>query len=335
VLASTLLAVALASCVASSAWGGEPLPEGELPNWIPSVGLGFGIQTRDMRGTISNPQNPFAQFSGLNPIFGGAFLKTDTIVTEPRFACRSAGQFAGFCFFFDDQTQAVDGATLPLGLQLMGPPAPVIPGRIRPFIQGAYAFDFESRVVASSGFKPAGFPVAAPDQFPTLRLELEVSPVSTWWAGGGLAIQAPIDMPLFLKLGFNYSQQDLDLQGNIWRGFNVNNPNQFTERTSVDGDMTIKSWGPSFGLEAEVWRIGSLAMNLSADFYVFLPRSGTDAFMTLQQPRVSGGLNPEPLPCTGNPGDATNCLQPAQFRIDADETQYHGSIMLRLTWLGF
>jgi hypothetical protein len=322
----------LASSLGAPALADEPLREGELPNWIPSLGIGIGIQSRDVRGTIDNPTNPFAQFAVANPLFGGAFLKGDTVRDEPQFRCRSTGQFAGFCFYYDDQSEAVDGTTLPLGMQLFGPPEPFF-GRLRPFAQGAFAFDFNNRVVASSGFKPAGFAAAAQGGFPTLRVELEVDPDYTWWAGGGLAIQMPVDLPVFLKLGFNYSEQRMDLEGSIWRGYSVNTPNEFAERTSSSDELTIKSWGPSFGLEAEVWRIGSLAMNISADLLIFYPRSGTDARFSLEQPREDPPRGADPPYC-GTPNAPTNCLQPARLSIDADETQYHGSIMLRFTWLG-
>jgi hypothetical protein len=319
-------AIACAGVFAGAAQASDVLKDGEFPNWIPSLGAGFGLQSRDVHARIDNPDNPFAQFASLNPIFGGAFLKTDIVNSEPRFRCRPSGQFAGFCFFLADATEALDGGTLPLGGQLIGPAEPFL-GLVRPFIHGAYAIDFDSRVIASSGFKPGGFPTTGP--LPKMRVQVEARPQSTWWAGGGIAVQVPIDIPVFLKFGYNYSKHEMDLEGDIWRGIVINNEDAI-RRTNAKDDLSITSWGPSFGVEAEVWRIGQIAMNLSADLLVFFPRDGTDTRFSLEQPRTSG----DPPQCSSSPNPPSNCLQPAFFSVDADETQYHGSLSLRLVWLG-
>jgi hypothetical protein len=303
---------------------GETLKEDELPNWIPSLGVGFGIHTRDVSARIDNPSNPFAQFAGINPAFGGAFLPTGVPINEAPFFCRPAGQFTGFCFFFDDDTTAVDGGSVPLGGQLIGPAEPFL-GVVRPFVHGAFAIDFDSRVIAASGLKPAGFPTAG--RKPRLRIQLEARPEHTWWVGGGLAVQIPIDRPLFLKLGYAYSQHQMELEGSIWRNIVINNQDTIERLNNYD-ELKIKGAGPTFGLEAEVWRIGSLAMNLSADLLVFFPSSGTDARFEVNTPLSAGEVY-----CSA-PNPPSNCVQPAFLTVDADETQYHGSLTLRLTWLG-
>jgi hypothetical protein len=98
---ATLLATA---ALVAPAAGAEPLREDELPNWIPSFGVGFGIQTRDVRGRIDNPNKPglgvviseinnssippffkpiLIEQARANPLYGGAFLPTGVPIKEP------------------------------------------------------------------------------------------------------------------------------------------------------------------------------------------------------------------------------------------------------------
>jgi hypothetical protein len=280
--------------------------EKQLPNWIPSLGIGVGMQSRDIDGDID------------------AFLKSGTTTGSSVLACVTAGPFAGFCDMSTSDSRASDGAALDLSGQLLGPALGSVPLRPRPFVHGGFAFEYDSRTIAESGFHPGSFDALFSE--PRLHTRLRANPDSLWYAGGGIALQMPIEFtPVFVKIGAHYMQERIDAIGTIDTG--IGSADDFVTAEGSK-ELTIGGAGPSLGIEAEVWRFGPVGVQFAADVLMTFPLSGTDAQFEVEQ---AGATSPS---CTDQP-DAIPCVEPATFDFDADNIHYLGVATFRFAWLGY
>jgi len=285
--------------------------EQELPSWIPSVGLGFGIQSREIDGNID------------------AFLLGGTI-TPTNFVCQGSPPnnpnlppITGICDLSTSDSRASDGAAFDISGQVLGPSLSSVWLKPRPFVHGGFAFEYDSRTIAEAGENPGSFDVNG--QEPDLRTRLRANPDYLWYAGGGIALQLPIEFtPVFVKIGAHYLEERMDAVGSIDQGTGETT----VLHSEVKKTLKIGGVGPSVGVEAEVWRFGPVGLQATADMFVTFPISGTDANMDLDQP------DHDPFPsCSANPN--VPCVPPANFDFNADNIHYLGVASLRFAWLGY
>jgi hypothetical protein len=302
------LALLLVALPVSSASAGE----NELPDWIPSAGIGAAIQSREVDGSI------------------------DAILWDsnsPTFPTRIApcGVFAGlpqgFCNLSSRDTRAEDGAALDLSAQLLGPPLRSVFLKPRPFIYGRYELPFDSRTITEAGSNPNDFDTNL--QETDIRTRLRGNPEGIWYVGGGVALQLPVEiMPVFLKIGVHYMEDRVDAIGTIDRKVG-DEPKQTAEAKKK---MTMPGVGPSLGVEAEIARFGPLALNFVADVLFSFPLSGTEAEFSVDEPTSPSDTVPQ---CSATGGTFPSCAEPAHFKYDADNVHYLGAVALRFSWIGF
>jgi hypothetical protein len=293
---------------ASKALGEE---EADLPPWVPSLGIGAGIQARAIDGTID------------------AFLFDGTLSPNLVSDCIPGGNvFEGFCDMSADESRTLDGGTLGGTLQLLGPSLASLPLHPRPFVHGGFFWNFDSRTIADEGFNPSSFETNFSE--PDLRTRLRGNPEYMWYTGGGVALQLPFESrAVFVKVGAHYLEDRVEVVGQVDRGFTVGDTvntvtNEFTD------ELTIKGVGPYLGVEAEIARFGPLTLNFVSDVLMTFPLSGTDSQFSIEEP-FGGG---DPPSCTVSPG-ALPCVLPAQFSYDADSIHWLGFAGLRFSWIGF
>ena len=281
--------------------------EKQLPSWIPSLGIGVGIQSRDIDGDID------------------AFLATSAVGGSVRLDCLTSGPFTAFCDVSASDTRASDGAALDMSGQILGPALDSVPLKPRPFVHGGFAFEYDSRTIAEAGYNPGSFGPELTIE-PRIHTRLRANPDSIWYAGGGIALQMPIEFtPVFVKIGGHYMEERMDMVGGIDRG--VGAFGDFISAESTEG-LTIGGAGPSFGVEAEVWRFGPVGLQFAADVLMTFPLSGTDAQFELEEPGDA------PPSCVDSPG-AIPCVEPATFDFSADNIHYLGVATFRFAWLGY
>ena len=295
--------------------------ERELPSWIPSVGLGFGIQSREIDGNIDAI------------LIGGTTTPTTIVCQGSPPLNPNLPPISGICDLSASDSRASDGAVFDISGQLLGPDVSTIPGlsviplKPRPYVHGGFAFEYDSRTIAEAGDNPGSFDVNGQD--PDLRTRLRANPESLWYVGGGIALQMPIDFtPVFLKVGGHYLEERIDAVGSIDQGITDVNNNVQTITSESTKSLTIGGAGPSFGVEAEVWRFGPVGLQFAADVFVTFPLSGAETQFDLDQPDTA------PLPSCADDPDVT-CVEPATFDFDADNVHYLGIASLRFAWLGY
>jgi hypothetical protein len=284
----------------------------QVPDWVPSLGLGGGIQSRPTDGEID------ALIFNNQP-------STTRIV--PCIPLGSGSPFDGFCDLSADDTRSLDGATLVGSAQLLGPPLRNVFLRPRPFVHGGFSWAFDSRTIAEAGFNPSTFEVENLNE-PDIRTRLRGNPEYLWYVGGGVALQLPIELrPVFVKIGAHYMEEMTEVVGTIDRAEELLTSLQTTEFTT---DLTIRGVGPFFGLEAELARIGPVALNAVGDVFMTFPLSGTDAEFDLDGPVFPGDVSA----CRDSPPGTVRCQSPAHFSYGADDIHWLGVAALRLTWVG-
>jgi hypothetical protein len=285
--------------------------EQDLPSWIPSVGLGFGIQSREIDGNID------------------AFLLGGTVAAA-TVPCQGLPPFnpalppiTGICDLSASDNRASDGAAFDISGQVLGPSLSSIWLKPRPFVHGGFAFEYDSRTIAEGGENPGSFDVNL--QEPDLRTRLRANPDFLWYVGGGVALQLPIEFtPVFLKIGAHYLEERMDAVGSIDQGVGEND----VLHVETTKSLKIGGAGPSVGVEAEVWRFGPVGVQAAADLLVTFPLSGSEAQMDLDQPDHA------PFPSCADDPDVT-CVEPAHFDFDADNVSYLGVASIRFAWLGY
>jgi hypothetical protein len=244
-LLPVLLTLALAPSLARAEAGDEEESEEsgiDWTDWIPSIGPGFGVYSRDFeaRAGSATPdiiqctgeQNPDNEVIPGNPTCRFFGLRTQLLapspfsfgITQPvTYQCTAtaAGPFRvpplgpGWCGPYDGQSdEALDGASVAFHTQLLGPAFRFLPAEPRLLFQGGFALPQDSRVLAADGLKARDYPTAGQD--PRLRIELNVKPQQSWWIGGGVAFRLPIDRyTVRAKLSVHYTQEDFDTVGSI------------------------------------------------------------------------------------------------------------------------
>jgi hypothetical protein len=319
ILPAVAALVILLRALASLAQEGD---ERVVPNWVPSIGLGFGLQSREINGTIDAIL--FEGTTGPPPSTSELPCQTIPPTLPPPFP-----PVPGFCNASGDDNTASDGGALDVSAQILGPPWKSAPWNLRPrpFVHAGWADEFDSRTIVETGEIPSAFD-NNPGQ-PDLHVRLRANPNTIWYAGGGVALQMPIHFtPVFVKIGGHYLEERMDAVGSIDRGLAVaaNQTEVFTTQNARG--MTIRGAGPSFGVEAEIWRFGPVALQFVADLLVTFPLSGSKTSFDLDEP-VFGG---DPPSCRTNPAP---CNPPAHFDFDADNPSYFGIASLRFGWVGY
>lgn len=297
-------ALALAGCVLllwmPPALGQEDYPDG-LPDWIPSAGGGIGFFSRDVDG------------------LSDGIIESGNLVAEN---CDDKG----FCTFFDSDTRAVDGASIPVSGQLLGPAWESAWGKPRLLVHGGYGFPLKDRVVSETGFAPSDFD--SNGQNADARVRLTGEPEHFWWAGAGVALQLPVDRyPVWVKLSVSYMEEETNVVGRVDQKIGTdpdNNNAPVSDFRKEEDTLKIRHIAPAFGLEALFARIGPVALGLSGDFMLGIPIGSTDTKLVVLAPGL--GVDKPPGESTG--GAVT-------FRYDGDSPWFWGGLTVRLVWVGF
>ncbi len=283
--------------------------ENDLPYWVPSLGIGAGIQSREIDASID------------------AILFDGTLAATRIVPCGSSANPplpGGYCDLSSAENRALDGGALDVSAQLLGPPLESVFLRPRPFLFGRFDLAFDSRTVAEKGSNPSSFEDNL--QEADIRTRLRGNPEYFWYVGGGVALQMPIEWtPVFVKIGAHYMQDRVDVTGQIDRsqGAGTLTTTEFTD------ELTTPGVGPSLGLEAQIARFGPVSLDFVADVLFSFPLSGTHSQFGVEQPTFGG----DPPRCSVNP--VAGCLEPADFNYDADSVHYFGVAALRFSWIGF
>lgn len=280
-----------------------------LPNWIPSLGIGVGVQSREING------------SQVGVLFDGTPSAGRTVPCGlPN------GLPFGVCDYTDHSNRALDGAVLDLSGQLFGPALESVFLKPRPFVFGRWDLSFDSRTITEAGANPEDFQTNLQD--PDIFVRMRGNPETFWYAGGGVALQIPNDWTfLFLKLGAHYMEDRVEAIATVSRTVG-SDPVQTNEQQ--DGLITV-GIGPSVGLEAEVARFGPVALDFVADALFSFPISGATAELSIEEPTFPGDTVPQ---CSASPG-TPGCIEPVKFKYDADNVHYFGVVALRFSWIGF
>ena len=288
--------------------------EKALPSWIPSVGLGFGLQSREIDGKIDAILATGAGSTGSSVLVCQGLPPTNPFLPP----------FTGRCDVSSDDSRTSDGAAFDISGQLMGPSLSSVPLKPRPYVQGGFAWEYDSRTITEEGFNTGSFDEIFTE--PRIHTRLRANPNWFWYAGGGVALQMPIEFtPVFIKIGAHYLEEHMDAIGEIDRGLEGET---FVSAEETEG-LSIGGAGPSFGVEAEVWRFGPVGVQFAADILVTFPLSGTEAQFELQEP------GDDPPACNGSDPFLVDCVEPSQFDFDADNVHYLGLASFRFAWLGY
>ena len=285
--------------------GAPPPEEDALSGWIPSVSFGAGASSRRSSGAIRG-------------IVEAATTGNQT--GTRRFLCGLAnGLPRTSCLFATDTNTAHDYLTLDLGLQLMAP-ALDLPLRPRGFLHAGGALPLSDRIIASDGMKVSDFDFNGLE--PDVRLELEAQSGLSWFAGVGVAAELPIDLELtsqrvWLKLSFNYFEEQFRLRGEIVQGV----PFPVQDKANSNQTLTVRSIGPGLGVEALLWNAGPVTFGIGADFMVSFPLAADGTNFVVEAPGSPAGVD-------GGPVDF-------DFDFNADDFRYTGLVNLRMSWTGF
>jgi hypothetical protein len=336
----------------------EELPEGG-PDWVPSIGVGFGIYSRDVTGRIEGVRTGtyFPRFQGQNlaPVtvtkgfvtltqaepqssssLGNARKCTTNVNT---YRAPQPNGLVGICGPFEDVgNESLDGGAPSFHAQLLGPSWRSAPLSPRPFLQGMFALPISSRTIAHDGFKVSDFDTISSE--PQVRIEMSAQPKSFWQAGGGVALKLPWERyDVRAKLGLGFSQEQIDVTTKSWVAVRKStpsicpddppippggvNPPIVAPLTEQKNTMNIQSITPSIGLEADVARFGPVMVSVSADTFFSVALSGTDqTFESFDSARKGCNFD----------GSGTGQVA---HSFKADDLQIFGTIGVRFGWVGY
>jgi hypothetical protein len=306
------------------------------PDWIPSLGAGFGIYSRGYEARVSGDQ--VVNRLGLDangqiivvPFVQNGFFTTTRGSGVPTFrgynCSRGSSAFpwlelpqpdgsvpAGVCGPFDGKSDdSLDGGAPSFNAQLLGPVWDGMPLRPRPLFQAGLAWPTDSRNIAEEGVKVSDFDTVAE---PAVRLELDADPSLFWWIGAGAALELPIERySTRLKFSLGYMEDEVELKGSVANDFGTGI--QFNKSTQT---LVVRSIAPAIGLEADLARFGPLMLTVSADTIFSVALSDTSAVM----------LVPAPPSNTGAPtGTAT-------MTYEGEDLLIFGGVQFRFGWMGF
>jgi len=341
-LASFALACPLAAAAAEES-GPEPASDASAADervdwseWTPALALGITIFSQD---TIATTYGSWHTFSGNN-------LAQDSHVTDcdpgprnsfcrwiaelgdgndyiqPRSGTTLRGLTTGTFYY---KTDTLDGAAIPVSLELMAPRIPQLPGSPRLFAEVGYRFPREPRFLASRASSGLQTPLPT---FPDLpRMELMLKLKSMWWAGVGTAFHAELaGFPFEIRPSLNYFGQSVDFR--MFERYQLPSPPNTAIDTAAERSETYHGLGPQIGVNVEMGRRGPFAFNLLLSNYLAWFPGGLrwiQRGIITDPPPGSGGsapFTPEPL---GN--------ETYDFRFD--NLQVGGSVAFRVSWIGF
>jgi hypothetical protein len=234
--------------------------------------------------------------------------------------------------FANSRNTSIDGFSLPLSAQLLAPPFESLPGSPRPFVQAGYYFFLsdEFDTLAADGPQPEDFNKLRTD--PTrpqsrLRIELLGEPKSRWFAGFGAAFRLPVDTyEVYLKPSVNYAEERIDVTGQITS--TVADPPpiptptgqvEFSKTNAFVDSQVVREISLGLGLDVLIGKLGPMGVGLAFDLFASFPVDGGKTRFVVANPCDKGGCNP-----AGS----------GAFSADVGQTQFLGSVGLRLSWLG-
>jgi len=309
------------------------------PDWIPTLRFAMGVNSQSVT-SASLGTDPFTDFTG---VFHEQGIRRSGDCSSPQGCVTPIGT---------NGTNPIDGPTLGLGFELMGPAIESVWGKPRPF----FVFEYRDQL---EGFTTivrdqTGPPPTDLDPTPSLRrMRAKGNVDQQYWllAGIGAAFPLPIEgYNVKLKPSINYFYSKLELEPLLIQPV----------LTSAAAESTIAQFtreiehnqgiAPRIELDAEIYRQGpfSVGFYLALDFLVIL--SGptkhstsanscfNDGLGTPRCGRVDDPSNVPPLGPGGEPVyDGQNYYGTSgtlRFDVSRDRMTYQGSAGIRLSWMG-
>ena len=312
--ATTTLATVAMWTLLLAPFGAAALPpeeeDGDSQPWIiPSFALGVGVYTRDIE---SSAFGVFSDSAGT------------LVLRDPREA---------LVFPFQEptgaqRTTALDGQAIPFTLQFATKDFD-LPGKPYIWFHGGYMEPFRSRTLAQDGDKPEDFDtnpvfsqgctIFVEDCPGDTRLQIKASPDSYWFIGAGAAARLPLDFaPVWVRLGVSYMEEEITYRGTIFQTFDQTNP--IVPATFLEDEVTIRSISPTIGLEAEVARVGPIAISILGETFLSIALDNEERSFSFQAPGQGFPDNPN-----GGQGN---------FTFDPDTLHVFGGAHLRFSWIG-
>ena len=294
-------------------------------DWIPSVGLGGGLMSRETEGSIGGGVSDFQVgiFGDVTVVEHG--VRTDG--TDSQLTTCIVGQErdnGALCEFYDESSTSVDGFVLTPSVQVLGPALNPLPMRPRLLFQGGYGFPYVSRTVSAAGFKPVTFDDLGAE--PKVRLQLKGDQQYFWWVGGGVALQLPFDRyRTWLKLSASYSEEEIEAVARMDSFFAALGNSPLGSR-NVRQTLLIRSISPGIGLEAEVGSIGPVSFSISADTLISIALENDGSDFTDD---AGNALLVSPTLGPNVPGG------PIEASYQPDDLSVFGILSVRFNWIGF
>jgi len=273
--------------------GEDPFAE---PDWVTSLRLSFGI---DVQGARAN---------------------TDAA---------NVTTLGGRVSFIGTSNFPADGAAVGGGLEIMGPPIGLLPGKPRPFLSAGLRDQVE-------GFTTIGREQSRGSRTSTrIRLKLDLANERWYFAGLGLAFRLPFDS---FNIKFKPSVGWVMLRS-MARGRLIQ-PTILADGRSSNSDFVRDvlvqqdqhGIVPKVEFDAEVYRRGPIAVGLFAEVegQYFLTGEFDQRFAS----RSCGGRITNCAIVDATPATDPAPFGEAQFRLRKDKYIIYGGVGLRVSWLG-
>lgn len=319
----------------------EDRPEAD---WIPSLRLAIGVNTQSVEsGALSTA--PFTDFTGF---FHEEGIRRSGTCGTPKGCVTPLGS---------PGQNPIDGPSLGIGFEIMGPSIDAVWGKPRPFVVFEYRDQLQGFTTITRD--QTGPPPTPLDPTPELRRMFGKGNFDqqNWFlAGAGVAFPLPIEgYNIKLKPSINYFRSNAEFEVLLVQAVAVTAANEERRLGRFSRDTVINQGiAPRIELDAEIYREGPFAVGfyLALDFLYILsgPVShsiGANSCYndglpdTLESPSCSRVDDPTNLPPTGPGGEPVYDGQnyygtSGKLRFDMKRSRltYQGSAGLRFSWMG-
>lgn len=308
------------------------------PDWIPSLRLDIGIVHHQGFGMLTTPSVD-ADRDGID-LNGPGSNECPSATPNPTILhpeCPGIVTVANRReILVGTSRTAVDGATLGVSFELLGPPIEELIGDMRVLFVGGFRDMLEGNtaVVRAQGQTPQANRVRAKGKFLIDKM---------YYAGIGSSFQLPVEgYNVKFKPSINWVMAESQVTPFLVQQVLVSSSatgtnNDFPRQNEVG--LTNQGIAPRVELDAEVYRQGPISVGVFASFEVQYFLSGP----LTHSERVTSCLNHGddlPVPCANVPKQGPNDPPTTdhqgtlQFDYDRDPLLYYGAVGLRMSWMG-